>query len=59
MSQPARWLGLALTLAMFVFSSWMYLQTGDWVALVFAGGSFGYALFFMAAANRKQGKESP
>lgn len=53
MSQGARWLGLVLTLAMFVFSSWMYLQTGDWVALVFAGGSFAYALFFIAAKRRE------
>ncbi|WP_170150131.1 hypothetical protein [Parahaliea mediterranea] len=49
MSNGARWIGLALTLLMFVFSTWMYLQTSDWVALVFAGGSFGYALFFLAA----------
>lgn len=53
MSQGARWVGLVLTLLMFVFSIWMYLQTSDWVALVFAGGSFGYAVFFMAAKRRQ------
>ncbi len=31
---------------MFAFSSWMYVQTGDWVAAVFAVGSLGYGLFF-------------
>ncbi len=54
MSEGARWLGLALTLAMFVFSCWMYRQTADWVALVFAGGSFAYALFFMAAKKHRR-----
>ena len=58
MSEGARWVGLALTLAMFVFSCWMYLQTGDWVALVFAGGSFGYALFFMAAKKNRNRENS-
>jgi hypothetical protein len=33
---------------MLVFSSWMYLQTGDWVALVFAVASLGYGVFFFS-----------
>ncbi len=49
MSQTARRLGLTITLAMLVFSSWMYWRTGDWVALLFAGGSVAYALFFFSA----------
>ena len=31
---------------MFAFSSWMYLRSGDWVALVFALGSVAYGVFF-------------
>lgn len=39
-------MGLVATAAMFAFSSWMYLQTGDWVAALFAIGSLAYAAFF-------------
>lgn len=46
MSQTGRWIGLILTAAMLAFSTWIYLNTGDWVALVFAVGSFGYGVFF-------------
>ncbi len=46
MSPTAKLIGLIVAAAMFVFSCWMYLQTGDWVAAVFALGSVGYALFF-------------
>jgi len=46
--------GLILTAAMFAFSTWMYWRTGDWVALVFALGSFGYALFFLNAQVRSK-----
>jgi hypothetical protein len=49
MSESGRWLGLVLALAMLAFSSWIYLNSGDWVALVFAAGSLGYALVFVAA----------
>ena len=51
MSNSALYAGLALALLMFVFSSWMFIQSGDWVAAVFALGSVGYALFFF---GRKQ-----
>jgi len=47
MSKRAATTGLVLTAVMFAFSSWMYLQTGDWVAAVFALGSLGYGLFFL------------
>ena len=47
MSGAGRMIGLAVAAAMFLFSSWMYLQTGDWVAVVFALGSLGYGLYFL------------
>jgi hypothetical protein len=37
---------LFLSAAMFAFSSWIYLETGDWVALVFALGSLAYGGYF-------------
>ena len=53
MSNGGRILGLVLTAAMFVFSTYMYVNSGDWVAAVFAVGSLGYGAFFL---NRgKQG----
>ena len=42
-----KWLGLGLAAAMFLFSTWMYVTTGDWVAAIFALGSVAYALFFL------------
>jgi hypothetical protein len=54
MSQIARWVGLTLATAMLVFSAWMYLQTGDWVALLFVGGSLAYGVFFIAGRRRSQ-----
>ncbi|MBA6412149.1 hypothetical protein H2508_03395 [Parahaliea sp. F7430] len=47
MTRTGRTIGIVLTLAMFVFSAWMYLRTSDWVALIFAIGSFGYAIVFL------------
>ena len=47
MSGTGRIIGLVLTAAMFAFSSYMFLQTGDWVAAVFAAGSLAYGLFFL------------
>lgn len=52
MSQTARAIGIVATLAMLVFSGWMYLQTGDWVALVFAVFSLGYGIFFLSVSPR-------
>jgi hypothetical protein len=37
---------------MLVFSGWVYLQTGDWVALVFAVASIGYGIFFFSVTPR-------
>jgi len=54
MSRAGRNIGVVLTLAMFVFSVWMYMRTGDWVALVFAAGSFGYAAFFFRVKTGNQ-----
>ena len=48
MSSSVKFVALLLSAAMFAFSSWMYLGTGDWVAAVFAIGSLGYGVFFIA-----------
>ena len=39
-------LALFLSAGMFAFSAWMFVETGDWVALVFAAGSLAYGFFF-------------
>ena len=46
MTRTGKTVGLVATAAMFAFSTWMYLQTGDWVAAVFALGSLAYGAFF-------------
>lgn len=51
-TQTARAIGIVVTLAMLVFSGWMYLQTGDWVAMVFAVASLGYGIFFLSVTPR-------
>ncbi|MBM71120.1 MAG: hypothetical protein CME43_16785 [Haliea sp.] len=51
-SPTARNTGIVVTLGMLVFSSWMYLQTGDWVAMVFAVFSLGYGVFFFSITPR-------
>ena len=48
MSGPARLVGLVVALAMLLFSSYIYLRTGDWVALVFIAGSLGYCVLFFS-----------
>ncbi|WP_165954271.1 hypothetical protein [Seongchinamella unica] len=48
MTRVGKTVGLVATAAMFAFSTWMYLQTGDWVAAVFAVGSIAYGLFFFS-----------
>lgn len=48
MSNTARLIALVITAAMFAFSAWVYMRTGDWVAAVFAVASLGYGLFFLA-----------
>ncbi|GEM_PF-681815 len=39
-------MALALSAGMFVFSTWIYSQTGDWVALLFMLLSAGYGTLF-------------
>jgi hypothetical protein len=51
MSNTGRYIGLLLTAAMFAFSSWMFIQTSDWVAAVFAVGSLAYGLFFLTTSR--------
>lgn len=48
MSATGRLIGLAVAFAMFLFSAYVFINTGDWVAAVFAIGSLGYGLFFMS-----------
>ncbi len=52
MFTPARIIGLLAALGMFVFSVFIYLKTGDWVAAVFAVGSLAYFVFFLWHYNR-------
>jgi hypothetical protein len=47
-----RTLGLLAALGMFIFSVYIYLQTGDWVAALFALGSLGYFVFFLLHYKR-------
>lgn len=51
MSDTSRVIGLILCLGMLVLSTWMYVQTGDWVAAVFALGSVAYGVFFLASGG--------
>ncbi|MFT4825930.1 MAG: hypothetical protein ACI9J0_003866 [Cryomorphaceae bacterium] len=48
MSNFARSLGLIAALVMGVFSAYIYLKTGDWVAAVFCLGSVAYFIFFIS-----------
>ena len=48
LTRTGKTIGLVATAAMFAFSTWMYLQTGDWGAAVFAVGSLAYGLFFFS-----------
>ncbi|MEH6609954.1 MAG: hypothetical protein V7696_11345 [Halioglobus sp.] len=49
--QKSTVIALILALAMFIFSSYMYVKTGDWVAAVFAVGSIAYGLFFLRSSK--------
>ena len=55
MSRSARIVSLVLAAAMFGFSCWMYLRTGDWAAALFALGSLGYGYVFGAGLFRQEG----
>ena len=52
LSSTARTVGLVIAACMFVFSAYMYVSTGDWVAAVFAAGSLAYGIFFFSTASR-------
>jgi Mg/Co/Ni transporter MgtE len=47
-TRTGKTVGLVATAVMFAFSAWMYQQSGDWVAAVFAVGSLAYGLFFFS-----------
>jgi hypothetical protein len=47
MTAVGKWVGLCLTALMFAFSTWVYMNSGDWVAAVFAVASAAYAVFFL------------
>lgn len=53
MSNVGRAIGLLLAITMFVGCMLVYRRTGDWVAAVFAVGSLGYCMFFIAGLRRK------
>lgn len=53
MLTPERILALLAALGMFIFSVFIYLKTGDWVAGVFLLGSLGYFVFFLLHYKRK------
>jgi hypothetical protein len=36
---------------MFIFSAFMYISSGDWVAAVFAAGSLAYGVFFFSTSG--------
>jgi hypothetical protein len=55
MSPVARIIALAIAVAMFLFSSWMFSRTGDWVAVVFALGSVAYGVYFFSSGNDRRG----
>lgn len=51
MSAVSRVIALAVAVAMFLFSTWMYTRTGDWVAAVFALGSVAYGFYFFTSGR--------
>lgn len=51
MTSTGRRIGLIAATLMFVFSTWMYLRTGDWVAILFAAGSLAYGVFFFSRSD--------
>ena len=53
MSNTGRVIGLLVALLMMVFSAYMFIKTGDWVAAVFALGSLGYAVFFLSPVRSR------
>ena len=55
MSRIGRMIALAVAVAMFGFSAWVYRMTGDWVALIFAIGSVAYGVYFFQSISNKDG----
>jgi hypothetical protein len=53
MTKFARTLGAIIALVMGLASAYVYLNTGDWVAVIFFLGSLGYLLFFMIQREEK------
>ena len=41
-----KFIAVGLSAGMFAFSTWIYTQTGDWVALLFMVLSAGYGVLF-------------
>jgi len=58
MSHLGKTVGIVLSAVMFAFSGFMYTQTGDWVAAVFAAGSVGYAIFFIGDIAKRRDQDS-
>jgi len=54
MSKFARIFGLIVAAVMAAFSAYMFLETGDWVAVVFFLGSVGYAVVFASTQMLRQ-----
>ncbi len=52
MFTPERIIALLLALGMLIFSVFIYLKTGDWVAAVFVLGSLAYLVFFLLHYKR-------
>ena len=48
-------LALIASAGMFALSGWMYVETGDWVALVFMVLSAAWGLFFAGRRSRQGG----
>ena len=51
LSNTSRLVGLVIAAGMFLFSAYIYISTGDWVAAVFAVGSVAYGLFFFTTTS--------
>ena len=54
MLPATRIIALVITAAMFLFSTWMYSRTGDWVAVVFAVGSVAYGIYFFSSGSDRR-----
>ncbi len=48
MTRSGKLIGIVGTSALFALCTWVYLRSGDWVALVFAVGCLAWAAFFLS-----------